>query len=135
MLALCVLALILTAAPGLADDFLTFQSPSGNIQCGIFLGPGALVRCDMTELAPSFTQRPVGCEFDWGHSFAVEETSEQGYLACVSDAVTDGNAMVLGYGRSVSLGPFTCASEKTGMTCTNAQGHGFAIARAAQRFF
>jgi hypothetical protein len=35
----------------------------------------------------------------------------------------------LAYGQMVSLGPFQCLSERTGMTCT-AHGRGFVISTA-----
>jgi hypothetical protein len=42
---------------------------------------------------------------------------------------------VLPYGASLTLGGITCTSERTGMTCVNRDGRGFAVARAAQRVF
>ena len=37
----------------------------------------------------------------------------------------------LPYGQSVALGPFSCLSQTSGMTCTTPSGHGFTISRAA----
>lgn len=129
------LALCLVASPALADSYVAFQSPSGNIMCGLYLAEtSASLRCDLNELTPSYTRQPAECEFDWGFSFAVDDRG-QGYLACVSDAVGDPNARVLGYGEMLSLGGITCRSEKTGMTCTNTAGHGFAISKARQKVF
>lgn len=129
------LALGLLASPALAGDYIAFHSPSGNIQCAIFTGDGwDNVRCDLSNLTPSYRKQPADCEFDWGSSFAVDLTGK-GYLACVSDAVADQNGVELGYGKSISLGGFTCTSQKSGMTCTNPGGHGFAIAKARQRVF
>lgn len=129
------LALTLLASPACAQDYLDFHSPSGNIQCAIFTGEYAGVRCDMSELTPSFTTAPPDCEFDWGSSFAVDEGSRRGYLACVSDAVADADGLELGYGELVGLGGFECRSEASGMTCTNPAGHGFAISKAKQTLF
>ena len=42
---------------------------------------------------------------------------------------------VLDYGQAVSLGGISCVSAKTGMTCTNAAGHGFSVAKARQKLF
>lgn len=127
--------LMLIANPALADDYLAFHSPSGNIQCAISTGDYALVRCDMTTLTPSFTEPPGDCEFDWGSSFAVEPGSAKGYLACVSDAVANDDGLELGYGKAVTLGEFTCTSETSGITCTNAEGHGFSLSKARQKLF
>ena len=128
------LGLCLLAAPALADDYLAFHSPSGNIQCAISTGDYAQVRCDMSKLTPSYTKAPPDCEFDWGSSFAVD-AGGRGYLACVSDAVADPGGVELGYGKSISLGPFTCASEESGMECTNPGGHGFLVSKAWQKLF
>ena len=122
------------ASPAFAGDYVNFHSPSGNIQCAIFTGDYAGVRCDMSELTPSFTTPPADCEFDWGSSFAVNKKG-RGYLACVSDAVANDDGLELGYGESLTLDGFTCKSEKTGVTCTNPSGHGFALSKVKQRLF
>ncbi len=127
--------LILLASPAAADDLLFFRAPSGNINCLIATGDYAEVRCDMSDLTPTYRQAPPDCDLDWGASFAVGPSSRQGYLACVGDTVISPDAVVLGYGQSLSLGGFDCTSEKTGMTCTNPGGHGFTIAKARQRLY
>ena len=130
------LALCLLASPALADDYLAFHSPSGNIQCGLYAGADqAGVRCDIGQMTQQTEHLPpADCEFDWGNSFAVDAVG-QGYLACVSDAVADDSGMKLGYGQKVSLGGITCLSEKSGMTCRNEAGHGFTLSKAEQRVF
>lgn len=129
------LAFALLASPACAQDYINFHSPSGNIQCAIFTGDYAGVRCDMSELTPTYRVAPPDCEFDWGSSFAVDAGSRKGYLACVSDAVANDDGLELGYGKSVSLGGFECSSEASGMSCTNPAGHGFAISKAKQSLF
>lgn len=129
------LAAAVLSGPALADDYIGFQSPTGNIQCGLYRGDqGASVRCDLMELVPSYTRPPADCEFDWGRSFAVDDRGK-GYLACVSDAVGDPANAVLGYGEAISLGGISCVSARTGMTCTNAEGHGFSVAKAKQKLY
>ena len=88
----------------------------------------------MSQLTPSYTKAPADCEFDWGSSFAVDRKGK-GYLACVSDAVANDEGLELGYGKSITLDGFTCKSAKSGITCTNPSGHGFAISKAKQRLF
>lgn len=128
-------AVLLLAGPALADDYIGFQSPTGNIQCGLYRGDqGASVRCDLMQLTPSYTKQPASCEFDWGSSFAVDDRGK-GYVACVSDAVGDPSNGVLPYGEAVSLGGISCVSAKTGMTCTNGEGHGFTISKAKQKVY
>ncbi len=130
-----VVTLCLAAFPALADDYVAFRSPTGNIHCAMYTwAGGAEARCDVLELTPSYRKRPAGCDLDWGHSFAVGATGK-GVLACVGDSVQDPGNPVLPYGQAVSLGGISCVSAKTGMTCTNAEGHGFSVARAKQRLF
>lgn len=127
-------SLAIWASPALAE-YVAWQSPTGNIHCAIFTDRGeAFARCDMLELTPSYTRAPAGCDLDWGFSFAVDSRGA-GYLACVGDTVVDRYNDVLPYGQAVSLGGISCVSAKTGMTCTNAEGHGFSVARAKQRLY
>jgi hypothetical protein len=126
---------VLLAAGVAKADIIEFRSPTGNINCIMYSDPsGATARCDLTELKQSYTKRPAGCDFDWGHSFAVDDGGK-GYLACVSDAVGNQGAAVLRYGQAVSLGGISCVSAENGMTCTNAKGHGFSVAKAKQKLF
>ncbi len=131
-----ILALVLvTGAPALADDYIGFQSPTGNIHCAmsIYQGSGE-ARCDLRDYTPSFTKGPADCELDWGMAFAVGATGK-GMLACVGDTVQDPGNPVLPYGEAVSLGGISCVSAKTGMTCTNGDGHGFTVAKAKQKIY
>ncbi|MCX7288015.1 MAG: hypothetical protein NTW20_10785 [Rhodobacterales bacterium] len=128
-------ALVLLASPVLADDYVAFQSPTGNIHCAIYsAGNGAEARCDLIDLVQSYPERPKGCDLDWGNAFAVGSNG-RGALACVGDTVRDPRSPVLPYGEAVAMGGISCVSSRTGMTCTNADGHGFSVARAKQRLF
>ncbi len=128
-------AAVALSGPALADDYIGFQSPTGNIHCGLYSGSGgATVRCDLKQLKKTYTARPAGCDLEWGNSFAVDSRGK-GYLACVGDTVVDRSNPVLTYGQAVSLGGISCVSAKTGMTCTNAAGHGFSVAKARQKLF
>ncbi|MGL6210056.1 MAG: DUF6636 domain-containing protein [Paracoccaceae bacterium] len=129
------LILALAATPALADDFMQFQSPTGNIHCLIATGDYAEARCDMIELTPTYRQPPPDCDLDWGSAFTVGLASRQGQLACVGDTAINPDSIVLGYGKTLSLGGFDCTSEKTGMTCTNPGGHGFTLSKAKQRLY
>ena len=136
MLKPIVMALTLFgASAAAADELVFFRSPTGNINCLIATGSYAEVRCDLTELVPSFTRRPDDCDLDWGDSFVVADGADKGGLSCHGDTVRDPGAAVLDYGHSIEVGPFVCNSAKTGMTCTNALGHGFSVARAKQSVF
>jgi hypothetical protein len=123
------------AGPAAAQDVVFFQSPTGNIHCAIITGDDAGVRCDMRSLTPTYRTPPPDCDLDWGSSFEIGAQDRKGALACVGDTVQTPDSLVLGYGKAISLGGFVCSSEKTGMTCTNAQGHGFTLSKAKQRLF
>lgn len=126
---------LLAAGQASADQYAVFQSPTGNIHC--FMdewGGSAIVRCDLIELTPTYRTAPPDCDLDWGFAFGLDSRG-RGYLACVGDTVVDRRNPVLAYGQAVSLGGISCVSAKTGMTCTNAEGHGFQIARAKQRLY
>jgi len=129
------ICLMLAPGPAFADEYFGFQSPTGNIHCSIHDYQGVTTaRCDLAELVPSHTKPPQNCELDWGATFAVDERG-LGYLGCVGDTVRDRSNPVLGYGQAVSLGGISCVSARTGMTCTNAGGHGFSVAKARQRLY
>jgi len=129
-----MVAAMLAAPPAHAQDYLTFRSPSGNIHCALMRGDWTGARCDIMEMTPSFAVPPADCELDWGHAFEVAAAGA-GQPVCAGDTVADPGAPVLPYGRAVSLGGVTCSSERTGMTCRNAEGHGFSLSRARQRVF
>jgi hypothetical protein len=42
---------------------------------------------------------------------------------------------VLEYGQTWNIGVFTCISERTGLTCTRGDGHGFFISKAKTRVY
>ncbi len=125
---------LLVASPAAASDLVMFRSPSGNIHCQIATGDWAGARCDLMELTPSFTKPPRDCDLDWGRAFSVGPTGF-GTPACVGDTVIDPGSMTLDYGQSISLGAFTCVSQRSGMTCTNPESHGFTVARGRQLVF
>ncbi|GAB1362893.1 hypothetical protein MASR1M32_21290 [Rhodobacter sp.] len=121
--------------PALAQDYIGFQSPTGNIHCALYVWEGGTeARCDLRELTPSYRKAPGDCDLDWGSAFAVPARGRS-YLVCAGDTVQDPGNPVLGYGQAVSLGGISCVSAKTGITCTNAAGHGFSVAKAKQKLF
>jgi len=110
---------------GMDDEHVQFfTSPSGNIQCSI----------QFQRAAPA----AAGGGFlpDWAHCMSIKplqsvQIRADGSLAgvckgdsCGSNGPTD--QAVLPYGQSAALGPFTCQSEDSGMTCT-ANDKGFII--------
>ena len=112
-----------------------FQTPSGNISCAIFGDGGGFVRCDMQQLKQTFVDKPIDCDLDWGAVFGIAGEGTVGEVVCHGDTLFGTSPMKLEYGRSVEALGFTCQSEKTGLTCKNAAGHGFALSKARQEVF
>lgn len=125
---------LLCASPALAQDFVTFQSPTGNIGCFIMTGEETMARCDIADYTPSFVNDQGLCELDYGNAFAVGQYGRGG-VACVGDTALLEDAEVLEYGEEISIGGITCWSEKTGMTCANNNGHGFSVSKRKQEVF
>lgn len=141
--ALAALALgAFVAGEAAAQDPSGFRSPSGNIHCQYFKAaagdpPGSsALRCDLAATSNAQPRRPRDCPLDYGHAFEMLESSggSPGRI-CHGDTAIDGRLPVLAYGSAWTRGGFTCRSEASGVTCTNADGRGFALSRAAQRLF
>lgn len=114
---------------------IAFQSPTGNIGCQFVLGQDSAVRCDLMRYDNSFPDKPRDCDFDFGGAFWLSDWAETGEVICHSDTVIDPSAPVLDYGSTMTEGQITCWSEKSGLTCQNAAGHGFTLARKAQKVY
>ena len=65
----------------------------------------------------------------WGDSTVLDQGSAA-IMSCHTDSEFDPNLPVLDYGETRSIGPITCRSEPSGITCTDSTtGHDFRIAR------
>ena len=128
-----VLAL-LAALAGLAApaaSALDFTTPSRNIGCA---GDATFVRCDISQTRAKPPPKPRSCRFDWGNAFHLGPRGRPSRL-CVSDTVL-GSRRVLGYGRTKRFGRrVICTSRRAGLTCRNADGHGFFLSRERVRLF
>ncbi len=119
-----------TASPtsgsaGRSERPVTFALPSGNITCE--MSPSGVV-CTIgsfTYAAPQVT----GCDAGAGH---VVRLDADGFaFQCEDDGVPDlGTPVELAYGATQSVGGYTCSSGTDGVTCTDAAGVGFRLARA-----
>jgi hypothetical protein len=120
--------------PAIAQE--GFRSPSGNIHCQFFADEGdAAVRCDLRQMTNRPPPRPRDCDLEWGQAFEISVRAVRGVRLCHGDTVEDDRLPVLPYGRSYERGGLVCTSERTGVTCRNARGHGFTLSRAAQFVF
>jgi hypothetical protein len=111
-------------APVVQTGFLT---PSGNIDCNA--GP------DIQSRAPILTCTVFSAaSLTRGQKLWTLETkgrTQVGYL--MANAAT--GLPRLPYGHTWRWRGFSCASEATGLTCRNPQGHGFFLSRESQRVF
>jgi Family of unknown function (DUF6636) len=114
---------LLIAAPPASARSKHFQTPSHNIRC-LYLssqGPGPWIRCDVLSL------NDTAYRIDRRH---------RGRRIHVTDTVAVPGANVLGYGKSLRVGPFTCTSRPSGLTCkSRSSGHGFKVSRERQTRF
>jgi hypothetical protein len=134
LVSLVLLALI-PAMAGADGSGVSFQTPSKRIGClySHRSGEAAALRCDVVDVVNP-KAKPKSCELDYGSAFGLGPTGKGRWL-CVGDTVLDPKAKVLAYGRTRTLGPFTCVSRTTGLRCATAAGHGFEISRTTQRVF
>jgi len=137
-LSLAIAAAALAAASAAqAQDLMGIQMPSHNIYC--MASPGGdgqptELRCDIQQMTNRMPSPPANCPLSYGDSYYIDATGSAG-LTCHGDTVANPSYPVLAYGRSWSAYGFTCVSATTGVTCSNAQGHGFSLSREAQRRF
>lgn len=111
-----------------------FQTPSGNIRCGMFKSGGKWsMRCDVYDhswVAPG--PNPCGGTGDYGSSVGMGGKGRAKFI-CVSDAMDSGRTLT--YGTSLTYGPFFCKSRPKGLKCYNGRGHGWFLSRESYRLF
>jgi hypothetical protein len=130
MLVLSAPAMVLDPAAARAETYYQFQSPSGDIACAMgSLGNKAFASCEITDHTWVAPPRPDRCEGEWGDRFELRQGTPPG-LICSSDTLRGSNLPTLTYGSTWTVNPLTCASEPTGMTCTDGgTGHYFRVSR------
>jgi hypothetical protein len=108
-------------------DYLNFQSPSGNIYC--ILDP-ASVSCDIKDYTYQPPPPPECAQHvKWGNRFSLER-GKPGTMVCHGDTLRVPNETTLNYGQKISAGTLTCASEESGMKCTDSgTGHYFRVSK------
>lgn len=135
---LCI-SLALSWPTATLADISPFKMPSGNIQCTISEDFGIPPRVDCTifvrEGAPA-QARSANCVGAWGHHYALLVRG-QVQMSCGEPGPvnTAAGVPVAQYGDTGDFGGITCKSMTTGLTCRNADGHGFHLSRAKQSIF
>jgi hypothetical protein len=73
---------------------------------------------------------PAVCHLGgWGSQISLHQGNPP-HLDCVGGVLVDPAPPTLDYGQTRSLGPITCDSEPSGMTCTDSStGHFFRVSR------
>ena len=132
-----VLLMLPEAAAGATSAH--FRSPSGNINCRM---ERAFVDCLVhAETWSRHAKRPLRCDVDWFPAELSLSARRVTVGSCRGDVgpecLRDLPCRVLGYGRSITVGRFRCASARTGVTCRRTDGRrvGFRIAREGYRIF
>lgn len=121
-----VAAAITFPAPSRADSN-NFQSPSGNIYCSLAADG---VACDISD----YTYQPppppeCGKHISWGSRFTLTP-GKPAAMECHGDTLRVPGEPTLTYGQTASAGTITCASEESGMKCTDSSsGHYFRVSR------
>ncbi len=129
-------ATIALPATAHADDYMMFQSPSGNIHCHIdSTRPAPIAMCqiyDYTYAAPPASSSSCPPGAPPGSDFRLDQ-GKPAYLSCRYANLDSGFTGVwptLDYGQTRSTGTITCNSEPSGMTCTDSStGHFFRVSR------
>ena len=129
---LLVAALAALAGAAVASAaFTPFRTPSGLVGCYYATGPTTL-RCDV-GYRTRFTGKRK-CAGLYGQAFSMSSRGRPRVL-CVSDTARDPRAPALAYGRTRHLGPYTCTSRTSGLTCRNSAGHGWTLSRQSVKLF
>ena len=130
----------LLAAASLVVPLPGFHSPSGNITC-FFIPHGPTLLCQIRQASYATSLQktclmPSGAGVDW-HGFILGP-AKPGMVNCSGGSLyspeTQRPVLVnQPYGTTWRHGTYACASRVTGVTCTNAHGHGIFVSRASWR--
>jgi hypothetical protein len=135
MRSLLIIALLATVTgAAYAQDTAGFQSPSKDISCLVFPdGNKSAIRCDSAAMETK-PKRPANCDLEYGQAFMMDAKGGAERI-CYGDALTDKPLPIVAYGETWQRGGITCTVKQTGVTCFNADRHGFSLSRAKQELF
>lgn len=113
-------AAIPLAAIAHADQYYQFQSPSGNIDCGMaLLNNNGFAMCEIGDHTWVAPPRPPDCHGGWADRIGINQGGAPA-LSCHTDTLRGSVEPTLNYGDKWSVNSITCDSEPSGMTCTDA---------------
>jgi hypothetical protein len=124
-------AIALPATAHADPPYYKFQSPSGNIHCGVAVDgkntPNAVCTIRQASYAGQLCQEP-------GLTIPQFELAQDGHAAdmewCTEISGGWPTLPTLDYGQTRSVGAITCDSEPAGVTCTDGStGHFFRVSR------
>ncbi len=129
------LAMLVWIPTSSSADGYGFMTPSGNILCNGSID-GSDIACTIVERSGPLPQpKPRDCTGYWGHEIQLDRNGPA-RLACAPRAPRRANySDIAPYGVGARFGQIFCQSERTGLTCRNADGHGFFLSRRQQRLF
>ena len=143
LLVICAAALAATGTAAATTPLPGIRSPTGNIACFLVSGGPELLLCSIAHSSYAAAlqarcMRPDGSGVDW-HGFALRPT-KSGELNCTGGILYDSGKyrpryVTLPYGKSWHRAAFTCTSQRTGVTCRNAAGHGVSLSRESYRIW
>lgn len=113
------------------DGVVHFTTPSNNIECiyipaggsPVYKPPGNLAEFSCDRAAPSYVRLQMSARGSVQH------------IANPGDQPCCGAGPILNYGETWRVAPFSCTSERTGLTCRRDDGHGFSISKAGIKRF
>ena len=141
LLVACAAALAAAGSATATDAAPGHPLADGNITCFLVSGGPDLLLCSIAHSSYAAAlqakcMRPDGSGVDW-HGFALRP-AKSGELNCTGGILYDNGKyrpryVALAYGKSWHRAAFTCDSRRTGVTCTNAAGHGIFLSRESYR--
>ncbi|MCV6594917.1 MAG: hypothetical protein OIF48_18345 [Silicimonas sp.] len=125
----------LWASP-VAADVNSFETPSGNIECSVgeSLTSVDIICTVIQRSGPPARPRPSSCGATWGHHFEMFGRGPV-TMKCTPPPRNSNIQDKAPYGQTGDWGEIVCHSERTGLTCRNADGHGFFLSRRSQQVF
>lgn len=133
-LVLAAMAFSLIGASAASAALVQFRTPSGNIGCiGETARADNSIRCDISRRSWSPPPKPRSCELDWGNGLSLDRRGRARFVCAGDTALNTGPK--LAYGKQRAIGAIVCLSRTSGLTCTNADGHGFTMRRTGYRRF